>query len=93
MLFRNVASKRLLGWFVRFARAQCLTYDFISVASVPGELSASDRQDHVHVVTQNAWRDDAAVRHVTSHSGNPAVVSPEVRAGELFMSRLHLRAH
>ena len=75
---RNVASKKTLGWFVRYARAQTLTYDFITVASVPGEISSTERQDHVHVITQNGWRDDASVRHVTSYSSSPATVSNEV---------------
>ncbi len=73
-----MASKKLLGWFVRFARATCITYDFVTVASVPGELGSADRQDHVGVVTQNGWRDDAAIRHVTSHSSNLATVATEV---------------
>ena len=75
---RNVASKKMLGWYVRYAREKSLTYDFITVASVPGELSATDRQDHVHVITQNGWRDDASLRHVTSHSSNPVNVANEV---------------
>ena len=78
IIFRNFASKKMLGWFLRYACAETLTYDFITVASVPGELSSAERQDHVHVIKQNGWRDDASVRHVTSHSSSPATMTNEV---------------
>ena len=69
----------MLGWFVRFARSYSNQYEFITVASVPGEISAPERQDHMHVISQNGWRDDAIVRHVTSHSSNAQSIAAEVR--------------
>ena len=51
-----------------------LQYEFLSVACTPWECTAAERHDLVHIVTENGWRDDSCVRHISNTTENPVTI-------------------
>ena len=62
-------SQKILGWFFKFAKAQSSTCDFVAVACGQSQdMSGAERAKLVETLTNSGWREDSAIRHVTSHS-------------------------
>ena len=56
-------------------------YDFISVACESAEMTALDQQQIIHAITENGWREDTCIRHVTSRSLPPGMLNDDLGKG------------
>ena len=61
-------------------------YDFISVACESAEMTALDQQQIIHAITENGWREDTCIRHVTSRSLPPGTLNDDMGKGSFHIS-------
>ena len=53
-------------------------YDFVAVACETEEMTAVDQQQIIHAITENGWREDTCIRHVTSRSSPPGTLTDDM---------------
>ena len=53
-------------------------YDFVAVACETEEMTAVDQQQIIHAITENGWREDTCIRHVTNRSSPPGTLTDDM---------------
>ncbi|XP_023933288.1 uncharacterized protein LOC106180596 isoform X1 [Lingula anatina] len=68
-----LTSQRIMAHYVKFARENSKSYDFISVACNSGDRDGTV-DELIHLLTNNSWRDDSHIWHCTSLKQKTGVV-------------------
>ncbi|CAD5112727.1 DgyrCDS1945 [Dimorphilus gyrociliatus] len=74
----NRYSTKQLSWFVKYARKNSSRYEFIAVSCITDDLTDETRQNLVQTISDNGWRDEQCVRHVTSVTSNSPSLSTTI---------------